>query len=116
MRTHSLSSFAESPGAGRDLAQVRQRCPRGRHAVGLLHPNQLDASGNNIPSACPKDSKGWLPIMCTPTTGQNIINAGINYTSFDLAGVKQLVANFGLPAPSAAPGVNRPRAVPAGEE
>lgn len=86
------------------------------HAVGLLHPNQLDASGNDIPSACPKDSKGWLPIMCTPTTGQNITNAGINYTSFDLAGMKQLVANFGLPAPSATSGVSRPRAVPAGEE
>lgn len=83
------------------------------HAIGLAHPNSLDSSGNTIPSACPKDSNGWLPIMCTPTTGQNIKNAGINYTSFDLAGMKQLVANFGLAAPSA-DRTGRPKAVEAG--
>lgn len=84
------------------------------HAVGLDHPNVRDASGAPKAYACVKNSAGWRPLMCSPNGGPTT-RAGINYTAYDIAGIKQLVANFSLAAPAApaAPKAEQPANVPA---
>jgi hypothetical protein len=71
------------------------------HAVGLDHPNTRDSSGNVKPYDCVTNSAGWRPLMCSPNGGPTD-KTGINYTAYDIAGIKQLVANYALPAPASA--------------
>jgi hypothetical protein len=70
------------------------------HAIGLDHPNVRDATGAVKPFDCVKNSAGWRPLMCSPNGGPTD-RTGINYTAFDIAGIKQLVANFSLADPAA---------------
>ena len=84
------------------------------HAIGLAHPNSQDSAGKDIPFSCVKNSSGWTPLMCSPYGGPNN-NAGINYTAYDIAGMKQLVKNFALAAPAEkAAGKQAGKAMPMG--
>ncbi|MEU6480354.1 hypothetical protein ABZ858_26420 [Streptomyces sp. NPDC047017] len=71
------------------------------HAIGLDHPNTRDSKGVVKPFDCVKNSAGWRPLMCSPNGGPTN-KTGVNYTAYDIAGIKQLVANYTLPAPAKA--------------
>jgi hypothetical protein len=79
------------------------------HAIGLDHPNYTSGS-TLLAGKCAKDSSGYMPIMCSPNSGPHA-GSGVNYTSMDKAGFKQLVANFTLKPLST---VMKPASVPHG--
>ncbi|MFF1444166.1 hypothetical protein [Streptomyces sp. NPDC058295] len=70
------------------------------HILGLDHPNiDLDKDGRVEAFECPKNSSGWTPVLCSPNGGNRTATySGSFVTVFDLAGLKQLAANFYLRA------------------
>lgn len=68
------------------------------HILGLAHPNyDRDGDGTVESFECVKNSAGWTPVMCSPNGGdRSSTGAGLFVPSYDLAGLKQLRANYGL--------------------
>lgn len=64
------------------------------HVIGLDHPN-TDVNGDGDVSAgeCVKTSYGNKPVMCNPNGGYGTSTNQGKLVGFDLAGVKQLLAN-----------------------
>lgn len=63
------------------------------HALGLDHPNRLDATGQEIPYGCATTSYGNSPIMCSPNGGYKTATNMGRLTGYDTAGLKALLAN-----------------------
>jgi hypothetical protein len=68
------------------------------HILGLDHPNyDKDRDGVVENYECVKNSAGWTPVMCSPSGGYRTSTSGGKFvTEFDLAGLKQLRANYYL--------------------
>jgi hypothetical protein len=68
------------------------------HILGLEHPNvDLDKDGVLERFECVKNSAGWTPVMCRPNGGyRTSTGAGKFVTEFDVAGLRQLLANYAL--------------------
>lgn len=63
------------------------------HALGLDHPNRVDATGVEIPYSCVATSYGNTPVMCSPNGGYKTTTNMGKLTGFDTAGIKALIAN-----------------------
>ena len=63
------------------------------HALGLDHPNRLDATGKEIAYGCVATSYATTPIMCSPNGGYTTATSMGHLTGFDTAGIKALLAN-----------------------
>ncbi|AOP47499.1 hypothetical protein [Streptomyces lydicus] len=63
------------------------------HALGLDHPNRLDAAGKEYPYACVATSYGNTPLMCSPNGGYKTATAMGHLTGYDTNGLKALLAN-----------------------
>ncbi|MFG2826092.1 hypothetical protein ACGFWI_01195 [Streptomyces sp. NPDC048434] len=63
------------------------------HALGLDHPNRLDATGQAIPYGCVATSYGNTPIMCSPNGGYKTTASMGHLTGYDLNGLKALLSN-----------------------
>lgn len=73
------------------------------HLVGLDHPNRdLNGDGTVAAYECDLTTHGYRPLMCSPNGGYPDTNGGGQFTSLDTPGLKQLVANYRLPAPATA--------------
>ncbi|MEU8837267.1 hypothetical protein, partial [Streptomyces sp900116325] len=73
------------------------------HLVGLDHPNKdLNGDGTVGKAECEKTVHGYLPLMCAWGGGYPDAHGGGQFTSLDVPGLKQLVANYSLPAPAGA--------------
>jgi hypothetical protein len=82
------------------------------HTIGLDHPNKdLNGDGTVAGFECDLTSDKFLPVMCSPNGGYTAAATGGNFTSLETPGLKQLAANFTLPAPAAK---NGPAAVAPG--
>lgn len=69
------------------------------HALGLAHPNyDRDKDGVVENYECVKDSAGWTPVLCSPNGGTRTSTGSGKFISFDLAGLKQMAANYYLRA------------------
>lgn len=68
------------------------------HILGLAHPNyDRDRDGVVENYECVKNSSGWTPVMCAPNGGdRSSTGAGKYVPAYDLAGLKQLAANYYL--------------------
>ena len=68
------------------------------HILGLDHPNSdLDHDGRIESFECPKNTSGWTPVLCAPNGGNRTATySGSFVTAFDLAGLKQMAANYYL--------------------
>jgi hypothetical protein len=92
------------------------------HMVGMDHPNvDLNGDGAVADFECAPTPKNYLPVMCSPNGGYLAAADGGNFTSLDVPGLKQLVANWSLPIPAAEKGLSpatpadgAPRGVAAG--
>lgn len=63
------------------------------HALGLDHPNRLDATGAEIAYGCVATSYGNTPIMCSPNGGYKTTTNMGKLTGYDINGLKALLAN-----------------------
>ncbi|MYW46364.1 hypothetical protein [Streptomyces sp. SID161] len=68
------------------------------HILGLDHPNyDRDKDGTVEPYECVVSNAGWTPVLCSPNGGyRSTTGAGKFLTAYDLAGLKQLLANYYL--------------------
>ncbi|GAA3121610.1 hypothetical protein [Streptomyces echinatus] len=68
------------------------------HIFGLDHPNyDRDKDGTVEDFECVVSDAGWLPVECAPNGGyRTSTGAGKFLTAYDLAGLKQLAANYWL--------------------
>ncbi|WP_405599173.1 hypothetical protein OG741_18235 [Streptomyces sp. NBC_01410] len=83
------------------------------HMVGLNHPNKdLNHDGKTADFECPLTPKKYRPLMCSPNGGYTTADGGGKFTSLETPGLKQLAANWTLPAP-VAPGAKTPFATTA---
>ncbi|WP_327222966.1 hypothetical protein OG229_02165 [Streptomyces platensis] len=63
------------------------------HALGLDHPNRLDATGKEVAYGCVATSYGNTPIMCSPNGGYKTATNMGKLTGYDINGLKALLAN-----------------------
>jgi hypothetical protein len=68
------------------------------HALGLDHPNtDLNKNGIVASGECVKNTAGIKPVLCSTNRGPVPSTAAGRYTSeFDLAGLRQMLANYYL--------------------
>ncbi|SCK41133.1 hypothetical protein [Streptomyces sp. WMMB 322] len=67
------------------------------HVFGLGHPNlDRDGDGSVEPYECVTDPHGTSPVMCSPNGGHRSAAGAGRLTGFDVAGIRALLANFGL--------------------
>lgn len=77
------------------------------HTVGMDHPNvDLNGDGTLADFECVKNAANLLPVMCSPNGGAVTAADGGKFTSLDTPGLKQLVANWSLPVPTAKKGLS----------
>ncbi|WP_328582527.1 M12 family metallo-peptidase [Streptomyces sp. NBC_00370] len=75
------------------------------HTIGLDHPNKdLDGDGTVASFECDLTTDKYLPVMCSPNGGYTAAADGGKFTSLETPGLKQLAANWTLPAPAAKKG------------
>ena len=71
------------------------------HVMGLNHPNyDKDRDGRVEDYECVATSYGNRPIMCSPSGGYKTSTSMGKLVGFDVNGIKQLLANYTLPAPT----------------
>ncbi|MCX5000913.1 hypothetical protein [Streptomyces longwoodensis] len=66
------------------------------HILGLAHPNyDRDKDGRIEDFECVKNTSSWTPVLCAPNGGNRTATYAGNFvTAYDLAGLKQLLANY----------------------
>ncbi|MEU5161345.1 hypothetical protein AB0G74_17285 [Streptomyces sp. NPDC020875] len=72
------------------------------HVLGLYHPNKdLNGDGTVAAHECVATSYGNKPVMCAPNGGYTTTTNQGKLVGFDLAGVRQLIANGSIPSTAA---------------